>query len=100
MTFAYQGTLGAKPGKRDDVVALLTRRSSELVDAGCLLYEVGVNDDDPDSVFVSELWESAEAHQASLQLDSVRATIAEAMPLLSGQNGGSSFTVVGSPLRG
>lgn len=99
MTFAYVGTLGTKPGKRDDVVALLTRRSSELADAGCLLYEVGVNDDEPDSVFVSELWESAEAHRASLQLASVRATIAEAMPLLSGQNSGSSFAVIGSPLR-
>ena len=97
MTYAYQGTLGTKPGKRDEIVALLTRRSTDL--AGCLLYEVGVNDDEPDSVFVSELWESAEAHQASLQLESVRATIAEAMPLLSGQNAGTAFTVVGSPLR-
>lgn len=99
MTYAYQGALGAKPGKRDEIVALLTRRSDELAEAGCLLYEVGVNDDEPDSVFVSELWESAEAHQASLQLDSVRATIAEAMPLLSGHNSGTSFTVAGSPLR-
>lgn len=99
MTYAYQGTLGTQPGKRDEIVALLTRRSTELAESGCLLYEVGINDEEPDKVFVSELWESAEAHQASLQLDSVRATIAEAMPLLSGQNSGTSFTVVGSPLR-
>ena len=99
MTYAYQGTLGTKPCKRDEIVALLTRRSTELADAGCLLYEVGVNEDEPDSVFVSELWVSAEAHHDSLQLDSVRATIGEAMPLLSGQNDSTSFTVVGSPLR-
>lgn len=42
---------------------------------------------------------SAEAHRASLELDSVRAAIAEAMPLLSGEMGGSQFSVVGSPLR-
>ncbi|MBX3094257.1 MAG: antibiotic biosynthesis monooxygenase [Cryobacterium sp.] len=100
MTFANVGTLGVKPGARDQVVAILTRASTELADAGCLLYEVGINDDSPDTVFVVELWESAEAHQASLQLESVRAAIAEAMPLLSGEMGGWRFDVVGSPLRG
>lgn len=78
---------------------MLTRPSTELAAAGCLLYEVGVADDHPDTVFVVELWESAEAHRASLQLDSVKAAIAEAMPLLSGDMGGSAFDVVGSPLR-
>lgn len=100
MTFANVGTLGVKPGARDQVIAILTRANAELAKAaGCLLYEVGVNDDTPDTVFVVELWESAEAHQASLQLESVRAAIAEAMPLLSGEMGGSRFDVVGSPLR-
>lgn len=99
MTFANMGSLGTKPGQRDAVVSILLRPMPGLKEAGCLLYEVGVNDDAPDTVFVSELWESAEAHLASLQLDSVRAAIAEAMPLLSGEMGGSQFTVVGSPLR-
>ena len=80
-------------------MALLTRPSAELAEAGCLLYEVGVSDGHPDAVFVSELWESAEAHRASLQLPSVREAIAEAMPILSGEMSGSSFEVVGSPLR-
>lgn len=97
--FANVGTLGVQPGKRDQVVAILTRRNPQLEEAGCLLYEVGVDGDAPDTVFVTELWTSAEAHQASLQLDSVRAAIAEAMPLLSGEMGGSRFEVAGSPLR-
>lgn len=99
MTFANVGTLGTQPGKRDEVVAILTRRNPQLNEAGCLMYEVGINDDDPDTVFVAELWTSPEAHQASLKLDNVRAAIAEAMPLLSGQMGGSQFSVAGSPLR-
>lgn len=100
MTFANVGTLGVQPGKREEVVAILTRPSHDLAGAGCLSYEVGVSDEHPDTVFVSELWESAEAHQASLQLASVRIAIAEAMPLLSGEMGGNRFEVVGSPLRG
>ncbi|MCK9794428.1 antibiotic biosynthesis monooxygenase [Isoptericola sp. 4D.3] len=99
MTYANVGTLGAASGKRDELVAHLTQRSTELSDAGCLLYEVGVADDRPDTVFVAELWTSAEAHRASLQLPSVQASIAAARPLLSGEFGGFDFAVVGSPLR-
>ncbi|KRA23109.1 antibiotic biosynthesis monooxygenase [Microbacterium sp. Root61] len=99
MTFANIGHLGTKPGARDELVALLTRPSAELSEIGCLLYEVGVSDEQPDTVFVAELWTTAEAHQASLQLPSVRAAIAQAMPLLSGEMGGTRFEVVGSPLR-
>ena len=88
-----------KPGRRDDVVAILTRRSTELDGAGCLSYEVGVSDEHPDTLFVSELRVSAEAHQTTLQLASVQAAIKEAMPLLSGEMGGNRYEVVGSPLR-
>jgi len=99
MTFANVGTLGVIPGKRDELVAHLTRRSPLLAELGCLLYEVGVSDDDPDTVFVVELWTSAEAHQASLQRPAVRESIEQARPLLSGAFGGYRFEVVGSPLR-
>ncbi|MET0783323.1 putative quinol monooxygenase [Leifsonia flava] len=99
MTYANIGTLGARPGRRDELVALLTRPSVELREVGCLLYEVGVNDDEPDTVFVAELWESEESHRASLRLASVQAAIDEARPLLSGVMGGTAFSVVGSPLR-
>lgn len=99
MTFANVGRLGVKPGKRDQLVEILTRPSGQMGEHGCLLYEVGVNDDEPDAVFVSELWESAAAHAASLELETVRTAIAEAMPLLSGEMGGYRFEVIGSPLR-
>ena len=100
MNFANVGTLGTLPGKREELVAILTRPNPELEAVGCLLYEVGVDDEQPDTVFVAELWTSSEAHQASLQSDSVRAAISEARPLLSGEMGGFRFDVAGSPLRG
>ncbi len=99
MTFANVGTLGAAPGRRDELVAHLTSPKPGLVDAGCLLYEVGVSDDEPDTVFVAELWTSAEAHRASLELLEVQQAIAAARPLLSGQFGGFAFNVIGSPVR-
>jgi quinol monooxygenase YgiN len=99
VTYANVGTLGTLPGHRDALVAHLTRRSDALAGAGCLLYEVGVDESQPDTVFVMELWDSADAHRASLQLPEVQASIATARPWLSGEFGGFRFDVVGSPLR-
>jgi quinol monooxygenase YgiN len=99
VTFANAGTLGALPGRRDALVAHLTQHSDALADLGCLLYEVGTNDESPDTVFVVELWTSADAHRASLESPEVRASIAAARPLLSGEFGGFRFDVAGSPLR-
>lgn len=99
MTFANAGTLGTATGRRDELVAHLTRRSDVLRELGCLAYEVGVDDDHPDTVFVVELWQSEEAHAASLARPEVQTSIAEARPLLSGEFGGFRFRVVGSPLR-
>jgi quinol monooxygenase YgiN len=99
VTFVNAGTLGVEPGKRDELVAHLTGRNPALAGVGCLLYEVGVNDDEPDTVFVVEVWTDAAAHRASLQLPEVQASIAAARPLLSGEFGGFRFEAVGSPLH-
>lgn len=99
MTFANAGTLGVVAGRRDELVAHLIERNDALRGIGCLAYEVGVNDDEPDTVFVVELWQSQEAHRASLSLPQVQAAIALARPLLTGEFGGFRFTVTGSPLR-
>jgi len=98
-TFANAGRLGAAPGKRDELVTQLIQHSDSLSRMGCLAYEVGVHDAHPDTVFVVELWTSAEAHQASLQHPEVQDSIAAVRPLLSGESGGFHFDVVGSPLR-
>lgn len=99
MTYANAATMDALPGRRDELVRLLTRRSDRVADLGCSLYEVGVSDDAPDTVFVVEVWRDAEAHRASLQDPAVRAAIEAARPLLAGTFGGFRFDVVGSPLR-
>ncbi|GAA1192965.1 putative quinol monooxygenase [Prauserella alba] len=99
MTYANVSTFDAVPGKRDELVVHLTSSKPGLTAAGCLSYEVGVSEDQPDTVFVSELWTSAEAHRGSLELPEVREAIAAARPLISGRSGGFAFDVVGSPLR-
>ncbi len=91
--------MGVKPGMRDAVIDILIRANPSLKDTGCLVYEVGGRDDDPDTVYVAEVWTSQEAHDKSLELEQVKQAIAEAMPMLTGDFGGYDFAVVGSPLR-
>lgn len=98
MTFANVGTLKAHPGRAPELVAILTDPSADLGAHGCLQYDVGVSQDDPDTVVVVESWESAQAHAASLSLPQVQSAIRTAMPLLTGEMGGFRFQVAGSPL--
>jgi quinol monooxygenase YgiN len=99
MYFASIGTMGVKPGQRDAVIDILVRSNPALKEIGCLVYEVGGRDDDPNTVYVTEVWESQEAHEKSLDLESVTQAIGEAMPHLTGDFGGYDFMVAGSPIR-
>jgi quinol monooxygenase YgiN len=99
MTFANVVAFSAVPGRRDELVSHLTRPSEKLAAAGCLLYEVGISDAEPDTVFVMELWRSAAAHEGSLQLPEVQEAIAQARLLLAGVAASHRFDVVGSPLQ-
>jgi quinol monooxygenase YgiN len=71
------GKVIAKPGQRDQVLAILLQ-ASRLPMPGCEIYIVNRSPSEPDAVYVYEVWESQSDHDASLQMDSVKALIAEA----------------------
>jgi quinol monooxygenase YgiN len=80
--FTLHGRLAAMPRRRDELLTIL----SEVADGdplpGCRLYLVAVDAGDADGVWVTEVWESEDAHRASLELDAVKEQIARATPLL------------------
>lgn len=80
--YMLHGRIGAKPEKRDDLLTILLEAERAEPMPGCRLYLVAVDPEDPDGVWVTEVWESEEAHTASLQLDQVRERIARAMPFI------------------
>jgi quinol monooxygenase YgiN len=80
--FMLHGRLGAKPGKRDELLAILTTGEQGEPMPGCRLYLVAVDPTDSDGVWITEVWESEDAHAASLQLERVKTQIARAMPIL------------------
>jgi len=95
MTYSYLGTMRTMPGQRAAVVEILLRSTDSLADVGCRSYAVSLVDDDEDLIAVSEVWESAAHHAASLQLPATRAAIAEAMPMLAGEFTSVEGEVVG-----
>ncbi len=95
MSYGYLGSMRTQPGERDEVVSALVAGSTALRAHGCRLYLVSVGDDDPDRIWVTEVWDSAEAHDASLRLPEVRAAIAETMPRLTGEFTSQELHVVG-----
>lgn len=95
MRYGMNVRLTTRPGHRDAVVAILLRGVDEMKAIGCDLYVVGVSPEHPDAIWVTEVWESAEAHRASLQLPATREAIAEAMPMLTGEFQSVELSVVG-----
>ncbi len=83
--YGYLGTMRTQPGARDQVVALLLEGQQRTTMPGCRLYVISTADTDPDLIWVNEVWDTKESHDASLQIPEVRATIAQVMPLLTGE---------------
>ena len=75
------GKMVAVAGQREALVSVLLESIGGM--PGCLSYVVAHDASDPDSVWVTEVWASAEHHRASLSLPSVRDAIARGKPLIA-----------------
>lgn len=93
--YGYIGSMKTKPGQREAVVQILVGAADALRAAGCSLYLVSVAADDKDTIWVSEVWDTKESHDASLALPAAREEIGRAMPMLTGQFTSQETVVVG-----
>jgi quinol monooxygenase YgiN len=75
------GTMTAIPGQRNALAEILLEGIGGM--PGCLSYVVAEAPDDPDALWITEVWESAEHHRMSLQLPSVRNAITRGRPLIA-----------------
>ena len=75
------GSMGAAPGRRDDLIAILTEAVSNM--PGCLSYVVAKDAKDENTIWITEVWDSKESHDASLSLPSVTKAISAAKPMIS-----------------
>jgi quinol monooxygenase YgiN len=76
------GRIIAATGRRDELAAILLEGTAAM--PGCRSYVVAADPDDPDSIWITEVWDSAEMHRASLELPAVREAITRGRPLIAG----------------
>jgi quinol monooxygenase YgiN len=76
------GRINAVAGQRDALARILLDGVAGM--PGCRSYVVATDPAAPDSLWITEVWESKEAHRASLALPSVQRAIAAGRPLIVG----------------
>ena len=83
--YGLHGKLNAKEGKAQELASILLDASALMQNAkGCHLYAVSIDQNNPNEVWVTEIWESKEDHAQSLSVDGVKELIGKAIPLLDG----------------
>jgi quinol monooxygenase YgiN len=76
------GEMKAAPGKRAELLGYLLEGTAAM--PGNLAYLIAEDADNPDSIWITEVWRSKADHENSLGLPRVQATIARARPLIAG----------------
>jgi quinol monooxygenase YgiN len=75
------GKITAVNGRRDALASILVESIQSM--PGCLSYVVALDPSDPDALWVTEVWDSATSHHASLKLPQVQNAIQQAKPLIA-----------------
>lgn len=91
--YGLLGQMIAAPGKRAALVEILSEGTGEM--PGNIAYLIGEDSANPDAIWIVELWESKEAHAASLKLPAVQAAIKKGRPLIAGFGTRAEFKPVG-----
>src|SRR3546814_631402 len=86
------GQMIAQPGQRGALAAILTEGTDAM--PGNFAYIVGEDAENPDALWIVELWADKAAHAASLQLPAVQAAIAKGRPLIAGFGSRAEFKPV------
>ncbi|MGW4803394.1 putative quinol monooxygenase [Kitasatospora sp. NPDC004272] len=88
--FSVYGRMTALPGRRDELVAVLLDGFRVSGEAGGLLdYSINTAFDDPDTVWLTQLWTDKEAHDATTRSEAVAVVTRRVGPLLAGKPEGS-----------
>lgn len=80
--FGLIGKMIAQPGKREALAEILLEGTKSM--PGCLSYVVAADASDSNALWVTEVWDRRESHEASLTLPSVQAAIEKGRPLIAG----------------
>ena len=75
------GKMKATTGQRDALVEILLDEIGSM--PGCLSYIVATDPADADGIWITEVWDSAASHKASLSMPAVQQAITKARPMIA-----------------
>lgn len=75
------GKIIAAEGSRDALARVLLDGVASM--PGCLSYVVAKDHEDPNALWVTEVWDSEASHEASLSLPSVQDAIRKGRPMIA-----------------
>ena len=87
------GKMVATPGNRDALAAFILGGTGGM--PGCLSYVVAKDPRDENALWITEVWDSADSHKASLSLPSVKEAITKARPLIASFGDGVQSEPIG-----
>lgn len=87
------GKMKVVSGQRDALIAILLNGVSGM--PGCLSYIVAKDPADEDALWVTEVWDNQDSHNASLSLPSVKDAISRGKPLIASFDQGFETVPVG-----
>jgi quinol monooxygenase YgiN len=94
--YGLSGKMTAHPGQRDVLIAILMEgMASNEPPEGCYSYIIGTLPEEPDAIWITEVWRTQADHQASLSNEAVKAAIAAGRPLIASMTDRVEFTAVG-----
>ena len=82
--FGLVGSFRAHPEQGEALAGLLLQAADALAsNPDCELYLISRAAEDPELVWVTEVWASRDAHAASLEHERIRGLVAQARPLIA-----------------
>ena len=94
--FSLFGKFTVQEGHRDTMVDILLEAAESMMNLDeCQIYLVNISENEPNSVYVYEVWSNENAHQASLTLEVTQTLIKRAKPIITGMERISTLKTIG-----
>ena len=72
-------------GKRDELVDILRKGTASM--PGCQNYVIACDPNNPNAIWITEIWDTKESHAASLNLPQVQSAISQGQTMIPGFGG-------------
>jgi quinol monooxygenase YgiN len=87
------GKMTTASGQRDALIRILLEGTGGM--PGCLSYIIAIDPNEPDALWITEVWDDEASNKASLSLPSVQQAMAKGRPLIAGFSNRTVTTPVG-----